>query len=236
MKKIDSYLTGEGRKEERKSEGRRGERDAEKKNKRVFDAERYFKVVGGHGTKEKSWGSFVFLPKRTKSSILLDNEVIVLLVRKHIITLLGSVILILGAIFLPFLMMQWSGWQSLNPAFIFLIWVSWYLVVFGMSLMVYIVWFYNVYILTDERVIDMNFPNILYSDISITTTLAIADHSLKSSGFLEVALDYGTVDIQTAGEQKEFAFEKIPHPEEVNRLLGELILEEKEEEMEGRVR
>ena len=41
---------------------------------------------------------------------------------------------------------------------------------------------------------------------------------------------------KTAGEMREFDFEEVPHPDRVAKVLNELILEEEQERLEGRVR
>ena len=44
--------------------------------------------------------------------------------------------------------------------------LGWFLIVLGYVLEVFLSWFYNVYIITDERIIDVDFTSLLSKDIS----------------------------------------------------------------------
>ena len=48
------------------------------------------------------------------------------------------------------------------------------------------------------------------------------------------AVNYGTVDIQTAANARELSFEQVPNPEKIVQILNELIMEEERERMQGR--
>ena len=180
--------------------------------------------------------SFVVLPKSTNSSILLDDEIIILILRQHWITLVPTILVVLILFLVPFFLFTQPFFDELTLAFRLVLWIFWFLGIGGIALQKAVTWFYNVYILTDERIIDVNFPSILTSDISTTKIDNIEDYSMKSNGFLPTLLNYGRVDIQTAAEEKEFSFQYIPYPEKVTKLLGELVAEEELEELEGRVK
>jgi hypothetical protein len=99
-----------------------------------------------------------------------------------------------------------------------------------------LIWFFSVFIITDERIIDVDFVSLLFKDVSSAKIDAVQDISSKTGGMLASLLDFGTVHIQTAGEQREIQFENVPHPAKVAALLNELMLEEEREKTEGRVK
>ena len=222
MKEIDAFLKGATKKETTQK--------AESPKTKAEDTERYYRAMHNLGREENGWSSLVMFPKKIKSELLQEGESMVLLVRQHPLTLVGPFLLMLLALGAPAVMMMWSGLAALNPLFLMAIWIFWYVAVLGVSLSFAIIWFYNVNILTNKRIISVSFPYILQTKTATTSFSKVEDHSVKANGFWESILSYGTVEIQTAGEQREFAFSKIPHPEEVNALLSELMVGGKESE------
>jgi uncharacterized membrane protein YdbT with pleckstrin-like domain len=108
--------------------------------------------------------------------------------------------------------------------------------VFGYALEQFLVWFFNIYIITDERVIDMDFYNLLFKRVSEAKIDRIEDITTANSGLLQSIVDFGDIQIQTSAEIPEIEFEKIPHPDRVQKLLSELIDQEEQERIEGRVK
>ncbi len=90
-------------------------------------------------------------------------------------------------------------------------------------------WYFNVYILTNERIVDLDFVGILDKQVAFTTLNHIEDITPKTIGFFGTFFDYGNVYIQTAAEKPEFDFEKVPRPDDVAHLiLQQVRIEEKE--------
>lgn len=114
--------------------------------------------------------------------------------------------------------------------------ISWYMLVGGYILESFLKWFYNVYIITDERFLDLDFDSLLYKNISAAKIDTLQDVTAKSKGILAAFFDYGDVFLQTAAEKREFEFSNVPHPHKIEGILNQLILEEEQEKIEGRVR
>lgn len=178
--------------------------------------------------------TLIALPQNIKSSVLLKDEQLLLVIRQHLIVLFIPALLCLLATLLPFWAAGLDFWSILPDSLIMILIAFWYFLIASAALLKFILWFFNVYFITDERIIDVNFPSILYSDISITKIDKIEDSSAKTAGFWGIVFNYGHVFIQTASSQNEFGFYKIPQPEVVNKVIGELILEEEKETLEGR--
>lgn len=178
-----------------------------------------------------------FLPKPT--DVCFDtqtsNEEIILVLRQHPITLLKKVgiifFMVLFPIFFPHLALVDFFPASYQGAMI----LGWYTLTLGFALEAFLVWFFSVFIITDERIIDVDFLSLIFKDISSAKIDAIQDISSKTAGALASIVDYGTVYIQTAGESTEIQFENVPQPSKVAAILNELLLEEEKEKNEGRV-
>lgn len=163
------------------------------------------------------------------------EEHVVLLLRKHPITQIPWVLIAIGLLFFPFLLASIGFFNFLPPTYNLAVVVFWYLLVTGFSLESFLSWFFNVYIITDERVIDVDFLSLIYKNISSAKIDNIEDVTAETGGAIRSIFDFGTVTIQTAGATAQFDFEDVPHPAKVTRLLNELILEEEREKIEGRV-
>lgn len=157
------------------------------------------------------------------------GEQIILLLRAHIVTLAGTLIAVFLMLLVPFVVVPLFAAIQINLSLILtsgqLFWliVVWYLFTFGFAFYRFLFWYYNVYILTNERIVDLDFRGILDRQISFTTLNHIEDVSPKTIGFFETFFNYGSVLIETAAERPEFEFSHVPKPDIVaDRILDEV--------------
>ena len=180
--------------------------------------------------------AFVPRPKKLNFETQDDKEEIILLLRQHPITQLKKLFLILLLILAP-LALNWFPLIDFLPGrFQFIIILFWYLLVFAFILEAFLTWYFNVYIITDERVVDIDFHNLIYKEISDAEIENIEDVTVIQGGVLATLFNYGSVIIQTAAEKPQFEFAHVPNPALVARVLQILQLEEKQEVLEGRIR
>lgn len=105
----------------------------------------------------------------------------------------------------------------------------WYLLTFGVLLEKLVSWFNNTYILTNERIIDVDFHNLLSKKVSYAHLDNIEDVSQAVGGIARLFFDYGHVHIQTAAEQREFDFHSVPQPAKVSLAIQKEARLEKSE-------
>jgi uncharacterized membrane protein YdbT with pleckstrin-like domain len=203
------------------------------KNHRHIDD--YSEIMRQERPSKSYFKAFLPKPEKTAFDTQTTEEKIVLLLRQHPITLFKQVAIIITALLLPLLSRGSFFADFLPPSFILALNLGWYMLVVSYTLATFLIWFFSVFIITDERIIDVDFVSLLFKDVSAAKIDAIQDISSKTSGFLASIVNYGTVYIQTAGEQREIQFENIPQPAKVASLLNELMLEEEREKIEGRV-
>jgi len=84
-------------------------------------------------------------------------------------------------------------------------------------------WYFNVFLVTNERLVDLDFPSLNIARWSATPLDRIEDVSHTPGGFAAVLFDYGDVFVQTAGEKNEFELAAIPRPRIVQDILLDLI-------------
>lgn len=165
----------------------------------------------------------------------LDEEHIILLLRRHPVTQVKKILILIFGFFFIFLLSSTPIIRFLPANYQLAVIIGWFLLLIGFALESFLVWFFRVYIITDERIIDVDFLTLVYKNISSAKIDNIEDITAQTSGVLASVIDYGTVFIQTAAEKTEFEFEDVPQPSKVVALLNELLLEEEREKIEGRV-
>jgi len=178
-----------------------------------------------------------FVPKPIKTYFASQSreEEVILLLRKHPITQLKWIFTAIFLAILPLLLTRFALFSFFPDNYLFAAHVGWYLLLLGFIVESFLSWFFNVYIVTDERIVDVDFLSLIYRNISSAKIDNIEDVTAETSGALRAIFNFGTVRVQTAAEKTEFEFEDVPQPNKVIALLNDLILEEEREKIEGRV-
>jgi hypothetical protein len=178
-----------------------------------------------------------FMPKPI--SVSFDNqdisENIILVLRSHPLTLIKPFLITVIMVLLPILLRSVGMFDFLPGNYQAASLILWFMIIFGFVFEVFLVWFFSVYIITDERIIDVDFLSLIHKNISSAKTDKIEDVTTITGGALQSMFDFGSIKIQTAGAKAEIIFDNVPHPSRVTKLLNELILEEEREKIEGRV-
>lgn len=166
----------------------------------------------------------------------MSDEHVLLLLRRHPITQVPWILSAIGLALLPFLVAAvFPVIQFLPVRYIMAALIGWYALVFSFGFESFLMWFFNVYIITDERIIDVDFNSLIYKNISTAKLDNIEDITSTTGGAIRSIFDFGTIKIQTAAANAELEFEDVPHPAKVTSVLNELLLEEEREKLEGRV-
>lgn len=187
-------------------------------------------------TSSHLWSAFIPHPSRIRFDTQDKEEEIILLLRAHPITNLPWVALAAMMIGASFLVLKFVNLNFIPGNFILISFLSWYLLTFAFAFSQFLRWFFGVFIITDERVIDIDFPNLLFRSIAQTKIDKIQNVSIKTGGYIRSLFDYGDVLIQSAEAVPQIKFEAVPNPERVAEVLDQLMLEEEQEKIDGRTR
>jgi membrane protein YdbS with pleckstrin-like domain len=180
--------------------------------------------------------AFATKPAGVRFETQTDEEEIMLLLRKHWITNIPWLILGILLILAP-LVLKWFPLLDFLPTrFQLVAVIIWYLLTIFIIFEKFLTWYFNVNIITDERIIDIDFNNLIYKEISDAKIDRIQDVTYKMGGAIRTLFHYGDVYIQTAGSEPNFEFLAVPKPEQVAKILNELREEEEREFLEGRVK
>lgn len=155
-----------------------------------------------------------------------EKEEIVLLLRRHIITnffwVVGSLLMIIAPFaILPFFKFLLPINIPLNFQLVAIL--IWYSLVASFVFINFLSWYFNVYIVTNKRIVDVDFYNLIYKQISHAPLERVQDITIKAGGVIRTFFDFADVFIQTAGTEPNFEFEAVPKPDIVVRKINELI-------------
>ncbi|MFZ2025530.1 MAG: PH domain-containing protein [Microgenomates group bacterium] len=170
--------------------------------------------------------AFAKTPKHLRFETQEKQEVIILFLRQHLIVLvpwliIGVILFFTPTILFPVLYRFFSQSWSIPTGYMIVGTVFWYVLAFGFVLSKFLFWFFNIFIVTNERIVDIDFVNLLHKDISETQLERVQDISYKTSGILATMFNFGDVTIQTAGEMPNFMFERVPKPSEVVDIISD---------------
>lgn len=176
--------------------------------------------VPGHSHSRMS--AFSLYPDDVDFETKANKEQIILMLRQHPIVnlrwIITSILLLTGPTFLNLF-----GVFSLLPAgFSLVITLSWYLVTSAYAIEGFLDWYFNVYFITNERIVDVDFYNLIDKRVSNAEIEKIEDVSYTTGGVIRTLLNYGDVFIQTAAEVSEFDFRAVPNPERAVKILDDL--------------
>lgn len=206
-------------------------------HKSIKSPKEYSSVMAEHRQTKNPLAAFVVRPKQLTFETQEAQEKVLLLLRRHVITnvpwIAGAVLMSLAPAVVRVILPE-IDWVPLR--FQLMLMMMWYLLTVGLVLEKFLSWYFNVYIVTDERIVDIDFYSLIYKEISDTKIERIQDVTLVQGGVVRALFNFGTVNIQTAGERREFDFEDVPKPQVVAKFLNEMMLEEEREKIEGRVR
>jgi hypothetical protein len=156
------------------------------------------------------------------------QETVVLFLRQHIVVnvpwiILALLMIIAPTVIFPFLFHIIHFTVQIPMGYIIVATIWWYVATFGFVVAKFLGWFINIYIVTNERVVDIDFYYLLNKHFSEAELNKIQDISYSTKGIFAALFNYGDVQIETAGEAPNLLFEKIPYPEHVLETIRDLL-------------
>lgn len=178
------------------------------------------------GHSHSSLAAFNYYPDSVRFVAKEESEEIILLLRRHPITNLGKIFISLVLILAPLLFSVFPIFSFLPARYQFVGLLFWYIIVIAYTLEFFLDWFFNVCVLTNETVFDVDFTNLIYREISEADFSHVQDVTVRMGGVFRTIFDYGDVYVQTAGEVPRIEFEAIPHPDRVARIIRDMCSKE----------
>lgn len=149
-----------------------------------------------------------------KVLLLLHRHWFVLAIKLFVFLILGTIPLIAALVFNELLV------DTVGQIFWLLTAIFYLLLWFGIF---YVITMYllDVWIVTDHRVIDSEQHGFFWRTTAEIHLAKIQDISVAIAGVLPTFLDYGNLEVQSAGASEKFFFKQIPHPNQVRDVIME---------------
>lgn len=151
-----------------------------------------------------------------------DGETVLLSMRAHPITLVpvffNSIVFFVLIFFLNFFITQFLEVRSviyINIFFIFFVFVYLWMQIVD--------WYFNIGLVTNMQIIDVDFNILTFKEITRTEITHVEDVTVKTSGFISGIFDFGSIYVQTAGSEINSEFIMIPHPARAAKIIEDVI-------------
>lgn len=169
-----------------------------------------------------------FIPHRQ------EGEKIILLLRRHPIIIFFKILLWATAAILPLIFYYLLGEilakmfspELFTPLLVLFAGIF-YLYIWLFMFFSFVDYYLDVWIVTNERIINIEMKGLFSRTASEQKLYRVQDVTSEIKGFFATVFNFGTVYIQTAGEQQRFIFKQIPQPDLVTRKINALVEENK---------
>ena len=142
-----------------------------------------------------------------------------------------AIVLFAGFFFLPLLFPELMEGE-MRSLFLFGE-ITFILAVWLYGFLVWIDYYFDIWIITDERIINIEQKGLFMRQISEADYTKIQDVTAQIEGFLPTVINYGDVYIQTAAEKERFVFRTISRPYQIKDLLMQLARKKKAKQFES---
>lgn len=171
--------------------------------------------------------AFLVRPLGVRFAAQEEKEEIILLLRRHPITNLPWIFLLILLLIAPPFLFPTLAFLKIIPSLLgnlkLIATIFWYLACFGFFLVNFLLWYFNVNLITNKRIIDIDFPYLLYQETTATRLTQVEDVTYKIGGVIRTIFNFGDVFVHTAGPEQNIEFLEVPRPAEVTKKIVELM-------------
>lgn len=149
------------------------------------------------------------------------DEEIVLIIRSHPITQVPWFINAIGLVLITFLL-------NFFVVEFFTVEQQVFMNFFGLTLALvyawtnFLRWYFHVGIVTNQRIVDIDFPSTLYKEVTIAELRDVQEVTTRAIGYIGAVFNFGHIMVQTAGTKANIEFHNAPRPSEVVKVINEL--------------
>ncbi len=172
---------------------------------------------------------------------LREEEKILFEVRKHWFIIATELAVLIIFAFIPLIIppvlsylnvdILIGGLGGSSNLFIF-IYMIWLLILWITGFIFWTNYFLDVWIVTNEKIIDVEQISLFSREVSILHLDRIQDITTEVNGIINTFLKFGDLHVQTAGQQREFVIDSVKNPNEVSRRINEIVMEYKKQNSE----
>lgn len=146
---------------------------------------------------------------------LKEGEQLIFVMRKHWWFFIKFFFQVLGILIIV------SGLLFLQVAYSWIIIIISLILIAGLFFYYWFLWKNDMYILTDQRLIDIDRNNIFHKQVTEVSLDKIQDVSYTISGMIAMMFNFGKISIQTAGQGENVDILLVPRPQELQKQINQ---------------
>ncbi len=172
--------------------------------------------------------AFFDRPQRIRFEQQEENEEIELFLRRHFITNVPWLLATIFFFILPFMVviLDISLNLGITTNIPFQIGagliVVWYMFVFAFVIENFLFWYFNIYIVTNKNLVDINYTSLLSRSVVEVKISDVESQKSKIQGVFRQIFNFGTVVVETAAENQRIEFDDVPKPDLVADRIQDL--------------
>ncbi len=159
-----------------------------------------------------------------------EGEEVVLFLHRHWWVIANRILMIVMAAFVPFVVIVAFGQLLLKynaMALFAFLWAAYYLMLWFLLFYTLTIYNLNSWIVTNIRIIDTHQLGFFNQEVSELSLVNIQDVSFKVEGMIPTMMNYGDIEVQTAGNDQKFRFASIPNPQTVKDEIMKIAAAQK---------
>jgi len=170
--------------------------------------------------------SLIKNPENTSYEGKDHDEEVLLLIRRSIVTTFtwfigGIVYFVTPFIIIPLIKsVTYDGRAVFDNFFILCLIFFWYMSLFGYLLREFLDWYFEVFLVTTKKIIDIDKGA---TNISETLLTNVQDVTSETPSMFAQIFNIGNIKIQTAAETKEFEFGMVDDPSKVRDFISDTV-------------
>jgi len=149
------------------------------------------------------------------SQELKEGEKVIAILRKHWASFISPVVKIVIFLSIPLFFIQ----VLFAHAWGVLIFFLWEAVTLAYAIHSWIIWYFDCFIITDQRIVDIDQRSVFSREVSETSLSNIQDVTYKIEGIMATMFNYGTVEVQTSGATPKIEINCVFDPKGVQDLI-----------------
>jgi len=156
------------------------------------------------------------------------NEHVILIARRHWFRPFSMTIFLLFTLLIPIVLtsVAYSFGSNINEygnlgvlSVLFLL--MWFFIIWNVAFVVWTNHFLDVVVVTNLHIIDIEQISMWHREISMLSLEKVQDISSSTSGFVASILEYGDLEIQTAGSIANFILKGVEQPDLIRQKIME---------------
>ena len=101
--------------------------------------------------------------------------------------------------------------------------LSWIFIVWNIIFIVWTNYYLDIFIVTNKHIIDIEQKSLFVREVSIVNLRNVQDITSEVNGLLATIIGFGDLNVQSAGENREFVIKTVTNPELIRSKIKQAI-------------